>query len=123
MQEAGWSLPVCRGGNCLPAGQLPLPAPTLGTRLGAELCLPQHGGEGEVLGKVGSVLSYAHGSSVNGFQGCSVQGIPDCQALLARPYRRSLCSKWVALHTESGGLLPARGGWGGEDPCQICRGV
>lgn len=120
MQEAGCSLPVCCEGSCLPAGQLLLPAPTPGTWLGAELCLSQQGEEGEILGEVGSVLSHVHGSSVNGFQGCSLQGVPDLQALLSHPYSRSLCSKglsgWHSIQS-----LPARGGC--EDPCQICRGV
>lgn len=51
MQAAGWS--VCCGGSCLPAGQPLLPAPTLGTRLRAELCLSQHGEGVEVLGRWG----------------------------------------------------------------------
>lgn len=103
MQEAGWSLPLCCGGSCLPAGQLLLPVPTPGTWLGAELCLSQHREEGEVLGEVGSVLSHMHGSSVNRFQGCSMQGTPDLQALLSHPYSRSLYSKgpsgWHAIQS------------------------
>lgn len=76
VQEA---LPACRG------RRPPLPAPAPLT--GAELCLSQPGGE------LGTVLPHVHGSSVNGFQGCSVQDMPDLQALLSHPCTRSLCSK------------------------------
>lgn len=114
------ALPACRGGQ--PQGALPacrgrrppLPAPAPPT--GAELCLSQPGGE------VGTVLPHVHGSSVNGFQGCSVQDVPDLQALLSHPCTRSLCSKgpsgWPSYRVW--GTPPSKGD---EDPCQICRGV
>lgn len=64
----GWLASAC----VLWGKLLPLPAPAAGAWLGAELCLSQHGEEGDVPGMVGSVLSHVHSSSVNGFQGCSM---------------------------------------------------
>lgn len=51
VQEAVCPPSLCCGGSCLPAGQLPLPASTMGTQLGAGLCPSLHGKEGEGWGR------------------------------------------------------------------------
>lgn len=72
--------------SCLPAGHLSL----AGSR--AVPATAQRGAGSAGRGGIWPFLCVC-GSSVSRFEGCYVQGMPDCQTLLSHPYSRSLCSK------------------------------